>query len=59
MGQGPSGRRKIPHHMTRKDDEAVDKKDEKSSLRIKVELDLEVEVELWARVKGDVTIGLL
>ncbi|KUJ07180.1 uncharacterized protein LY89DRAFT_691972 [Mollisia scopiformis] len=30
-----------------------------SSLRIKIELDLEVEVDLYARVKGDVTIGLL
>ncbi|KAE8442971.1 hypothetical protein EG329_002509 [Mollisiaceae sp. DMI_Dod_QoI] len=30
-----------------------------SSLKIKIELDLEVEVDLYARVKGDVTIGLL
>ena len=30
-----------------------------SSLKIKIELDLEVEVNLYARVKGDVTIGLL
>jgi len=29
------------------------------SLSIKIELDLEVEVDLYARVKGDVTIGLL
>jgi len=28
-----------------------------SSLKIKIELDLEVEVDLYARVKGDVTIG--
>jgi hypothetical protein len=33
--------------------------DEKSSLRIKIELDLDVEVHLTARVKGDITIGLL
>ncbi|KAG4413806.1 hypothetical protein IFR04_013078 [Cadophora malorum] len=31
----------------------------KSSLKIKIELDLEVEVDLYARAKGDVTIGLL
>ncbi|TVY26942.1 hypothetical protein LHYA1_G005092, partial [Lachnellula hyalina] len=30
-----------------------------SALRIKIELDLEVEVDLYARVKGDVTIGLM
>jgi hypothetical protein len=30
-----------------------------SSLKIKIELDLEAEVNLYARVKGDVTIGLL
>ncbi|KAK2747933.1 hypothetical protein FQN57_001524 [Myotisia sp. PD_48] len=30
-----------------------------SSLKVKVELDLEVEVDLYARVKGDITIGLL
>ncbi|RDL31442.1 uncharacterized protein BP5553_09651 [Venustampulla echinocandica] len=32
---------------------------EKSALKIKIELDLEVEVDLYARVKGDVTIGLM
>jgi len=30
-----------------------------SSLKIKIELDLEVEVDLYARVKGDVVIGLM
>ncbi|CZR67170.1 uncharacterized protein PAC_17069 [Phialocephala subalpina] len=30
-----------------------------NALSIKIELDLEVEVDLYARVKGDVTIGLL
>lgn len=36
------------------------KKDEKdSAVKIKIELDLEVEVDLYARVKGDVTIGLM
>jgi hypothetical protein len=28
-------------------------------MSIKIELDLEVEVDLYARVKGDVTIGLM
>jgi hypothetical protein len=32
---------------------------EESSLKIKIELDLEAEINLYARVKGDVTIGLL
>lgn len=35
------------------------KPDQKDSLSIKIELDLEVEVDLYARVKGDVMIGLL
>jgi hypothetical protein len=30
-----------------------------SAVRIKIELDLEVEVDLYARVKGDVMIGLM
>lgn len=30
-----------------------------SSLKVKVELDLEAEVDLYARVKGDVTVGLM
>jgi len=30
-----------------------------SALKIKIELDLEVEVDLYARVKGDITIGLM
>ncbi|KAH8679567.1 hypothetical protein BGZ60DRAFT_561131 [Tricladium varicosporioides] len=29
------------------------------SLKISIQLDLEVEVDLYARVKGDVTIGLM
>jgi len=33
--------------------------DKKESLRIHIELDLDVELHLTARVKGDVTIGLL
>lgn len=34
-------------------------KSKKESLKIHVELDLEAEVDLYARVKGDITIGLL
>ncbi|EFW20728.1 hypothetical protein D8B26_002949 [Coccidioides posadasii str. Silveira] len=30
-----------------------------SSMSVRIELDLEVEVDLYARVKGDVTIGLM
>ncbi|OBT72157.1 hypothetical protein VF21_08765 [Pseudogymnoascus sp. 05NY08] len=37
----------------------VGKKASDSALKIKIELDLEVEVDLYARVKGDVTIGLM
>ncbi|KEQ61052.1 uncharacterized protein M437DRAFT_53383, partial [Aureobasidium melanogenum CBS 110374] len=38
-----------------------DKKDgnRDSSLKIRIELDLDVEVHLTARIKGDITIGLL
>ncbi|KAF2718280.1 hypothetical protein K431DRAFT_275091 [Polychaeton citri CBS 116435] len=35
------------------------KNSDDSSLKIRIELDLEVEVHLTARVKGDITIGLL
>ena len=54
----PGGQRIAPVRQSR----IVDRppKDEKdSSLKIKIELDLEVEVDLYARVKGDVTIGLM
>ncbi|WVO15916.1 hypothetical protein L204_103581 [Cryptococcus depauperatus] len=34
-------------------------KEEKGSLRINISLDLDVEVHLTARIKGDITIGLL
>ncbi|OBT64836.1 hypothetical protein VE03_06407 [Pseudogymnoascus sp. 23342-1-I1] len=40
-------------------DRPVSKETRDSSLKIKIELDLEVEVDLYARVKGDVTIGLM
>ncbi|KFY79899.1 hypothetical protein V501_04100 [Pseudogymnoascus sp. VKM F-4519 (FW-2642)] len=40
-------------------DRPVNKKASDSALKIKIELDLEVEVDLYARVKGDVTIGLM
>jgi hypothetical protein len=36
-----------------------DEDDKKESLRIHIELDLDVELHLTARVKGDITIGLL
>lgn len=40
-------------------DRPLPKESRDSSLKIKIELDLEVEVDLYARVKGDVTIGLM
>lgn len=40
-------------------DRPVSKEAQKSALKIKIELDLEVEVDLYARVKGDVIIGLM
>ena len=40
-------------------DRPVKKDQADSAVRIKIELDLEVEVDLYARVKGDVTIGLM
>lgn len=50
-----------PRDKEDKDDkDDKDKKDdEQSSLKIKITLDLEVEVHLTARIKGDITIGLL
>ncbi|KFY93427.1 hypothetical protein V498_04441 [Pseudogymnoascus sp. VKM F-4517 (FW-2822)] len=40
-------------------DRPVSKETRDSSLKIKIELDLEVEVDLYAKVRGDVTIGLM
>jgi hypothetical protein len=37
----------------------VAKEEKKNSLRINIELDIDVEIHLTARVKGDITIGLL
>ncbi|KAK4609224.1 hypothetical protein CLAFUW4_14237 [Fulvia fulva] len=33
--------------------------EEKSSLKIHIKLDLDVDIHLTARIKGDITIGLL
>jgi len=52
-------RRMIPIHQSRIADRPEKKGADDSSLKIKIELDLEVEVDLYARVKGDITIGLL
>lgn len=40
-------------------DRPVKATEKDSAVKIKIELDLEVEVDLYARVKGDVTIGLM
>jgi hypothetical protein len=46
-------------HMKEIQDKRDKEGDEKQSLKIKISLDLDVEVHLSARIKGDITIGLL
>ncbi|KAJ8114244.1 hypothetical protein OPT61_g3835 [Boeremia exigua] len=53
------GRRMVPVHQSRIADRPPKDDDKDSSLKIKIELDLEVEVEIYARVKGDVMVGLM
>ena len=53
------GLRQTPMRVSRIKDRPVKKDQKESSLKIKIELDLEVEVDLYARVKGDVVIGLM
>lgn len=51
-----------PHGIIRQSrikDRPVTADPKDSAVKIKIELDLEVEVDLYARVKGDVTIGLM
>jgi len=50
-------RRMVPVHQSRIADRPYKPND--STMNIKIELDLEVEVEIYARVKGDVMIGLM
>jgi hypothetical protein len=52
-------RRMVPVHQSRISDRPAKVGEKDSSLKIKIELDLEVEVEIYARVKGDVVIGLM
>ena len=54
----PGGQRIAPVRQSRIVDRPP-KDANNSSLKINIELDLEVEVDLYARVKGDVTIGLM
>ncbi|KAF2431732.1 hypothetical protein EJ08DRAFT_648703 [Tothia fuscella] len=49
--------RMVPVHQSRIADRPY--KEVNSAVKIKIELDLEVEVEIYARVKGDVMIGLM
>jgi hypothetical protein len=49
----------VPVHQSRIADRPPKVGEKDSSLKIKIELDLEVEVEIYARVKGDVMIGLM
>lgn len=53
------GRRIVPVHQSRITDRPPKVGEKDSSLKIKIELDLEVEVEIYARVKGDIMIGLM
>jgi hypothetical protein len=53
------GRRIVPVHQSRIADRPPKVGEKDSSLKIKIELDLEVEVEIYARVKGDVMLGLM
>ena len=55
----PGGQRTAVTRQSRIVDRPVKPDQKDSSLKIKIELDLEVEVDLYARVKGDVTIGLM
>ena len=55
----PGGQRIAPVRQSRIVDRQGRKPASDSSVRINIELDLEVEVDLYARVKGDVTIGLM
>ncbi|MCJ1230244.1 hypothetical protein MMC12_006916 [Toensbergia leucococca] len=53
------GRRIVPVRQSRIKDRPAKVGEKDSSLKIKIELDLEVEVDLYARVKGDIVIGLM
>ena len=57
--QGQQGGRIAPVRQSRILDRPPSDGAKASSLKIQIELDLEVEVDLYARVKGDVTIGLM
>jgi len=59
MPRRAGGRRMVPVHQSRIADRPQKVGEKDSSLKIKIELDLEVEVEIYARVKGDVMIGLM
>ncbi|WVQ80104.1 hypothetical protein IAT38_002205 [Cryptococcus sp. DSM 104549] len=62
LGPLRSHRQPLPNEMAELTPEEMpggSHKDEKHSLSINISLDLLVEVHLTARVKGDITIGLL
>ena len=59
MAPQMAGGRIAPVRQSRILDRPVKEGQKDSSLKIKIELDLEVEVDLYARVKGDVMIGLM
>lgn len=51
--------RKTVRTTTDPDEDDDEPKEKPSSLKINIKLDIDVEVHLTARVKGDITIGLL
>ncbi|MCJ1354045.1 MAG: hypothetical protein MMC33_004032 [Icmadophila ericetorum] len=57
--QTQPGGRIAPIRQSRILDRPVNPNEKDSTMKIKIELDLEVEVDLYARVKGDVLIGLM
>ncbi|KAL9532654.1 hypothetical protein SMMN14_03134 [Sphaerulina musiva] len=65
VGGLTGGRKPGPANNRSDDDEnspdgkGKKKDEESSSLKIRIQLDLDVEIHLTARVKGDITIGLL
>ncbi|KAL8758002.1 MAG: hypothetical protein Q9184_004059 [Pyrenodesmia sp. 2 TL-2023] len=59
QNSAPNGQRGPVVRQSRIKDRPEKTGDKDSSLKINIELDLEVEVDLYARVKGDVTIGLM
>lgn len=60
LAQTPDGtRRRAPVRESRIKNRPASEPAANAAIRIQIQLDLEVEVDLYARVRGDVTIGLM